>query len=216
MNCTINKMDLGNDAANVKWLHGEDLPGGANRSMSNPPAYSDPDKMTSTYYYTGADDDGGVHTNSGINNKAAFLLVEAGTFNGKTVTAIGADKTLAIYYEVQTNLLTSGADYADLYNGLYQGCLNLVGGSSGIVLGDCQQVRNATDAVEMNSATRYKLQHRSLSCAAPSLIPMDVFHDDLESGSSNWSMVNGSTTRWQYDFSLRSICPFRNTFSVCR
>ena len=79
-----------------------------------------------------ATDSGGVHTNSGINNKAAYLMVDGGSFNGKTVTAIGADKTLAIYYEVQTNLLTSGADYADLYNALYQGCLNLVGGSSGI------------------------------------------------------------------------------------
>ena len=103
--------------------------------MSNPPLYSDPDKMTSANYYTGTGDGGGVHYNSGINNKAAYLMVDGGTFNGRTVTALGANKTLAIYYEVQTNLLISGADYADLYNALYQGCLNLVGGSAGIVAG---------------------------------------------------------------------------------
>ena len=187
---------LGNDAADVKWLHGEDLPGGANRSMSNPPAapYNDPDKMTSTNYYTGTGDDGGVHTNSGINNKAAYLMVDGGSFNGKTVTAIGADKTLAIYYEVQTNLLISGADYADLYNALYQGCLNLVGGSSGIVSGDCQQVRNATDAVEMSLQPVANFNTDAAICSAGSTLN-DTLYDNLESGTSNWTIANG---RWQY------------------
>jgi hypothetical protein len=187
---------LGNDSADVKWLMGEEAPGGALRSMSNPPAspYLDPDKMTSTNYYTGTSDDGGVHTNSGINNKAAYLMVDGGSFNGKTVTAIGADKTLAIYYEVQTNLLTSGADYADLYNALYQGCLNLVGGAAGIVSGDCQQVRNATDAVEMSLQPMPNFNTEAAMCTA-GLAPNDTLYDNLESGTSNWTIANG---RWQY------------------
>ena len=42
----------GTDTAAVKWLMGEDIPSiGAIRSMSNPPAYSDPDKVSSVYYY---------------------------------------------------------------------------------------------------------------------------------------------------------------------
>ena len=190
---------LGNDAANVKWLMGEELPGGALRSMSNPPAapYNDPDKMTSTLYIKDASDSGGVHTNSGINNKAAYLMVDGGSFNGKTVTAIGADKTLAIYYEVQTNLLTSGADYADLYNALYQGCLNLVGGAAGIVSGNCQQVRTATDAVEMSLQPVANFNTDAAMCSA-GLTPNDTLYDNLESGTSNWTMVNGGTPRWQY------------------
>ena len=36
-------------------------------------------------------DNGGVHTNSGILNKAAFLLESGGAFNGCQVTAIGPD-----------------------------------------------------------------------------------------------------------------------------
>ncbi len=126
----------GNDVASVKWLLGEDVSGypkpagftvPALRSMSNPPALGDPDKMTSTYYYKGGDDNGGVHTNSGVNNKAVYLMVQGGTFNGKTVTALGWDKTAAIYYEANTNLLTSAADYSDLYYALQTACAGLLG-----------------------------------------------------------------------------------------
>ena len=71
--------------------------------------------MSSADYSEGEEDNGGVHINSGLNNKAVFLLVDGGTFNGKTVSALGWVKTAAIYYEVNTNLLSSGADYSDLY-----------------------------------------------------------------------------------------------------
>ena len=64
------KNGLGNDATNVRWIIGEDIggypiPSGfsvpAMRSMSNPPALADPDKMSSPNYYKGQDDNGGVH-----------------------------------------------------------------------------------------------------------------------------------------------------------
>ena len=45
-------------------------------------------------------DNGGVHNNSGVNNKAAFLITDGGTFNGQTVTGIGITKAARIYYEV--------------------------------------------------------------------------------------------------------------------
>ena len=140
----------GNDSSGVRWLMGEDVSGlGAIRSMSNPPLYGSPDRMTSVLYYLGEDDNGGVHINSGINNKAAYLMVDGGTFNGQTVQPLGIIKTAKIYYEAQTNLLTSGSDYADLYNALFQACQNLVG-TSGIFADDCEEVRKATLAVEMN------------------------------------------------------------------
>jgi len=44
----------GDDSAGVKWLIGEDISGlGAIRDMEDPPAYGDPDKMTSPNYYAG-------------------------------------------------------------------------------------------------------------------------------------------------------------------
>ena len=58
---------------------------------------------------------GGVHTNSGIGNKAAYLMTDGDTFNGQTVAALGISKVSAVFYEAQTNLLTSASDYADLH-----------------------------------------------------------------------------------------------------
>src|SRR4029077_5569896 len=120
---------------------------------------------TIRWYYQGADDNGGVHENSGVNNKAAYLMVDGGTFNGKTVLPLGTTKVAKIYSECQTHLLTSGSDYADLYDALYQGCNNLVGTNS-ITVGDCQQVRNATDAVEMNLQPVANFNPEAPVCAA--------------------------------------------------
>ncbi len=139
----------GNDSSGVRWLIGEDL-GGAFRSMSNPPTYGDPDRMGSVNYYCNADvDGGGVHTNSGVANKAAYLLTDGGSFNGKTVGALGINKTARIWYRVQTNLLTSGSDYQDLHDLLEQSCTDQIG-TNGITAVDCQQVENAVDATQMN------------------------------------------------------------------
>jgi Zn-dependent metalloprotease len=139
----------GNDSASVKWLVAEDSAMGALRSMSDPTLFGDPDKMSSPYYYHGSADNGGVHWNSGVNNKAAYLMTQGGTFNGRTITGIGLNKTAAVYYEAQANLLTAGSNYNDLYYILIQACQNLTGGSSGITQNDCNQVRTAAEAVEM-------------------------------------------------------------------
>jgi Zn-dependent metalloprotease len=183
---------LGNDTAGVKWLIGEDITSlGAIRSMSNPPAYGDPDSITSSYYCKSGDcldDNGGVYTNSGVNNKAAYLMVNGGTFNSRTVTALGWLKTLAIYYEAQTNLLTSGSDYLDLYNSLYQACLNKVG-ANGIVSADCLEVRDATLAVKMNLQPAANFNPDVPYCpsgivrAAP-----DLFYDNFETGTDGWTL----------------------------
>jgi thermolysin metallopeptidase-like protein/PKD domain-containing protein/nidogen-like len=145
---------FGNDAAEVRWLIGEDLPIGTIRNMANPPAFDDPDSMSSPHWQpvTGqcdADNDQcGVHTNSGVGNKAAYLITDGGIFNGYTVTGLGIDKGAQVYYGA-LNLLTSSAQYRDLYNGLLQACANLV--QPGVVTqADCQQVKRAVDATRMN------------------------------------------------------------------
>lgn len=189
----------GNDSASVKWLMAEDTSVGAFRSMSNPPAYGDPDRMTSANYTCDPNeqDNGGVHTNSGVANKAAYLITDGGTFNGKTVTGLGIAKAASIFYKAQTSLLTSASDYLDLYNALQQAC-NLLVGTNGITTADCTQVKNALDAVEM-----YK---QPTSCAAPEApvcttgVPVDLFKDDLENpASGKWasSSLSGSNY-WFY------------------
>ena len=189
---------LGNDSAGVRWLVGEDIAGyGAIRNMSDPPVYGNPDKMTSMYYYEGEEDYGGVHYNSGVNNKAVFLMVDGGSFNGRTVSALGWVKTAAIYYEAQSNLLSSGADYSDLYYALQQACSSLVD-QKGITTGDCTEVKDALDAVEMNIQPAPNFNTDAALCG-PGTLPKYTFRDDLESGAANWTFTNGTYTRWQVD-----------------
>ncbi len=187
----------GNDAAGVRWIEGEDVFGGSGgiRNMQNPPAMGDPDKITSSLYYLGAGDNGGVHFNSGVNNKAATLMVDGGSFNGQVIVGLGIPKVAKIYYEVQTNLLTSGSDYGDLYDALYQGCLNLVG-TAGITSADCQQVRNTTIAVEMNLQPVPGFNPDAPLCSIGQQ-PVSTFYDNLESGTGNFSIAaTVGSPRW--------------------
>ena len=146
----------GFDTPSAKWLIGEDTK--TFRSMANPPAYNQPDRMTSNKYQLGnlidVDfnyfDSGGIHTNSGVNNKAVYLMTDGGSFNGYTVAGLGLDKVAAIYYEAQTHLLVSGSNYEDLYYALHQACVNVIGGPEGVTLANCAEVQKALDAVEMN------------------------------------------------------------------
>jgi hypothetical protein len=184
----------GNDWTTAKWLIGEDVGVGAFRSMSNPSVYGHPDRMTSPSYYNGDDDNGGVHYNSGINNKAVSLMVEGGSFNGKTISALGWEKTGAIYYEVNTNLLTTGSNYSDLYYALQQACTNLVG-QKGITIGDCVEVKDAIDAVEM-SVPAYGGFYPDAPVCAAGTSPVVLFHDNFESGTGNWDILGSSQWRW--------------------
>ncbi len=143
----------GTDTAATRWQIGEDCTGtgcGVLRDMEVPPNFGDPDKMTSPNWKFWTADNGGVHSNSGVSNKAMFLLTDGGTFNTHTVTAIGLEKAIRVYYEAQTDILTSGADYGALANALRQACTNITG-TNGIVAADCTEVNDAVLATEMDT-----------------------------------------------------------------
>jgi hypothetical protein len=191
----------GTDTSLVRWKMGEDLPGGAIRDMSNPGAFGDPDRMSSPNYESGTDgfggivDSGGVHRNSGVNNKAASLLVDGGTFNGRTVSPLGVNKVAKLYYDVVANVLTSGSDYADLYDALYQSCQNLVG-TAGVTASDCVEVRDATNAVEMfrqpNDTDTFPNVEDAPVCPAGQ-VPTDLFYDNMERPTAgNWTLPASS------------------------
>ncbi|MEW6584249.1 MAG: M4 family metallopeptidase [Nitrospirota bacterium] len=174
----------GNDSAYVRWLLFEDDKNGASRSMSNPHMFDQPDRMTDSVYYCGVGDNGGVHTNSGVGNKAAYLMADGGYFNGYSVTGLGVWKASRIYYDAQQHLLVSGSDYLDLYSVLYQACLNLVG-TDGIGPSDCEQVRLATMATEMHISGTYCVYPKAPVC--DSGVPTDLFFDDME-GNVRWTL----------------------------
>ena len=189
----------GTDGSTYNWKIGEDATGiGVIRDMKNPPAYGQPDSMTSTYYCRSGScyqyDNGGVHDNSGVNNKAVYLMVNGGTFNNRTVTALGWAKTIAVYYEAQTNLLTSGSGYYNLYYALYQACVNVVG-VSGITMADCQEVRDATDAVKMNIEPTSGYNPNTAVCPVNTAVQSNVFTEDFETGTNGWTFSSASD--WQ-------------------
>ncbi|MHB8858346.1 MAG: M4 family metallopeptidase [Thermoleophilia bacterium] len=107
----------------LDWLMGEDVytphaPGDALRSLSNPQAYGQPANM-SGYVYTSSDN-GGVHTNSGIPNKAAYNIA----------TAIGADKMGRIWYRALTLYLNADSQFSDARDASVQAAADLYGNPS--------------------------------------------------------------------------------------
>ncbi|AHA31078.1 bacillolysin [Exiguobacterium sp. Leaf187] len=119
--------------SNFDWLVGEDIytpgvSGDALRSMSNPAAYGDPDHYSKRY--TGTQDNGGVHINSGIINKAAYLLGNGGTFYNVSVTGIGVPKLGAIYYRALNTYLTPNSNFSSLRAAVIQSAKDLYGSTS--------------------------------------------------------------------------------------
>lgn len=190
-----------NDDLSMKWQLGEDLPVsiGIIRSMSTPATYQQPDKMTDTSYYVnyatpdspsygGSNDSGGVHTNSGVNNKAAYLMTDGATFNGQTITGIGATKVAQLYYRVLTTYLTSGSDYYDLGVALNTACSDLVNlGIASMSSADCDEVANAVTATEMLTPPTNAPATDAVLCSAGQT-PANVWSDNFEIATSgNWN-----------------------------
>ena len=184
-----------------KWLLGEDLPGypGGIRSMSNPPAFGDPDRMTSPLFFGGLGDNRGVHVNSGVNNKAAYLMSDGGSFNGQTIVGLGLAKTAWVYYIAETTLLTPGSDYGDLARILPQACTNLIGGPSGITAGDCQEVSKVVLATEMGLHPTTTGAFKTAATCASGVQGAVQFSDDMESANGNWmGSTEGGGAPWGY------------------
>ncbi|XZF74991.1 M4 family metallopeptidase [Bacillus sp. AL-1R] len=122
-------------------IYTPNISGDSLRSMSNPAKYGDPDHYSKRY--TGTSDNGGVHTNSGIINKAAYLIAVGGTHYGVSVTGIGNDKLAKIFYRANTVYLTSSATFSQARAALAQSAADLYGAGSAEVT----TVNKAFDAV---------------------------------------------------------------------
>lgn len=105
------------------WLMGEDVytpgtEGDGLRSLKDPERYNQPAHMYQ--YQSGSQDNGGVHTNSGIPNKAAYL----------TINEIGKDKAEQIYYLALTQYLTQNSEFSDAKTALKEAANKLYGDNS--------------------------------------------------------------------------------------
>ncbi|MCY9591363.1 bacillolysin [Paenibacillus chitinolyticus] len=124
---------FGNTIQGTNWLIGDDIytpsiPGDALRSMENPTLFNQPDHYSNIY--RGSDDNGGVHKNSGIPNKAFYLLAQGGTHRGVSVTGIGRGDAAKIVYKALTYYLTSTSNFAAMRQAAISSATDLFGANS--------------------------------------------------------------------------------------
>jgi hypothetical protein len=145
------------------WLMAEDRlnGGGAIRSLADPLnglcgppsgtfACNDPDRMS--LFLSTMNDNGGVHSNSGIPNKANFLMATGGSFNGVQVAGMGKTKTRHLVYFMTRYLFPTTANFGDARNQTVAAAQWFVQfGFYGFSDADVCTVRNAFAAVELGS-----------------------------------------------------------------
>lgn len=131
------------------WTLAEDIvrpgvfPGGAMRNMQNPKnggsRLSDPGYQPASVseMYLGTEDNGGVHINSGIPNRAFYLVA----------SQIGRDKAEQIYYHALDNYLTRSSQFIDARLALIQSAQQRYGQA------EANTVAAAFDAVGITAGT---------------------------------------------------------------
>ncbi|GAA2757657.1 hypothetical protein GCM10009872_30170 [Actinopolymorpha rutila] len=176
------------DTAANRWKIGEGSSLGVIRDMKNPRAYDQPDKMTSDMWFDDVDflDNGGVHENSGVFNKSVYLTADGASFNGYTIRGLGLAKTAKILWTTQ-NLLTSGADYKDVFYTMPLACRKNIGqAGSYITEDDCQQVDKAVRATEMYKDPLVG-SAKNVDYCTNGKSPMASYAENFESKSGGWT-----------------------------
>jgi hypothetical protein len=105
----------GCDDGNFRWQIGEDMTAidTAIRDLWVPECKNDPSHRSSSDYacMPTITDNGGVHTNSGLVNRAFTLLTDGGSLNGDTIAAIGMTRALHLFQHANANYVTSVTDF---------------------------------------------------------------------------------------------------------
>jgi Zn-dependent metalloprotease len=115
------------------WLMGDDS--GALRSFTTPNAYGQPDTYLGNLWYTGNDDNGGVHINSGVQNFWFYLLSVGGSGTNDfgesyTIESIGMEDAAKIAYRNLTVYLMPTSEYEDARRGSLNAAIDLFGVNS--------------------------------------------------------------------------------------
>jgi len=168
------------------------------RNMQNPNATGQPDTYLGLYWYSGSGDNGGVHTNSQVQNYWFYLLCTGGSgINDNSVSfnvvALGMTKAQSIAYRTLTQYLTSNSQYADARLYSIQSAIDLYGNCSNEVV----QVTNAWHAVGVGSAYNSGLNanftaNQTSFCASPATVSFN----NLSSGATtySWNFGDGGTS----------------------
>jgi bacillolysin len=126
----------GSGAGPADYVVGNDVvtPGGI-RSLADPLSFGDPDNYR--IRFTGAEDNGGVHINSGIASHAFYLAIEGGTnrTSGLSVQGVGAanrEQMEKVFYRAFTQLLPSNARFTTARAATLQAAQDLYPGNNSV------------------------------------------------------------------------------------
>lgn len=181
------------------WYMGTDIGiggSGALRSMSNPNAFGDPDTYQGSYWHTASTDNGGVHINSGVQNKWFYILTvgESGTNdvgNSYSVSGIGITKAAAIAYRNLSTYLSRNSQYSDARAGAIQSAIDLYGAGSAEVIA----TTDAWYAVGVGAA--YSGGNSggggSTTCEEDGAMTLTITFDNYPEETS-WSITSGGST----------------------
>ncbi|PJA08962.1 MAG: hypothetical protein COX70_02590 [Flavobacteriales bacterium CG_4_10_14_0_2_um_filter_32_8] len=191
-------IDFINRPGIADWLLGDDL-GFIIRNMENPNSQGDPDTYFGTNWASlSGGDNGGVHTNSGVQNFWFVLLVDGGVGtndNGDayTVNSLGLTVAGQVAFRNLTVYLTSASEYADSRFFSIQAAVDLFGGCTTQV----QEVTNAWYAVGVgpiySPVTISDFDAPVLSsCSAP--FTANFNNLSVNGISFNWDFGDGNTS----------------------
>jgi Zn-dependent metalloprotease len=205
----VTMRDIAGDRVDsYRWLLSEKSSafGGAIRDMWNPTCHGDPGKVSDAEYKCGTDDQGGVHSNSGVPNHAFALAVDGGSFNGQTSAGLGLDKSVNLWWRAQSAYLTPTSDFTDLADGLEASCADLTGQPINKITLGAGDVQSATPITAADCAELAKviagteLRKEPVQCDfqplldpnAPSLcgdgfVNQVSWSEDFEDGLAGWT-----------------------------
>lgn len=176
------------------WMIGNDMSvsGSGFRNLADPNQFGHPNTYQGAYWVTGSADNGGVHTNSGVQNYWFYLLTQGGSGtndNGDaySVQGIGFEEAGDIAFRNLTVYLNANSDYADARAGAIQATTDLFGGCSPQLIA----VTNAWYAVGVGAPFSDAVvagfsSSSSYSCDVPAAIQF-----------TNTS-INGDTYLWDF------------------
>ncbi len=202
------------------WLQGSEQRG-VIRNLSNPTSqYSNsislyyPDRFYSANFYCGSLNSGGIHHNSTVPTYAAYLASVGATFNGCEIQGIGLEKIEQIWYHAVNVYFISSETFNMAYNSINQACADLkntptpqmVAAGLSVTQSDCDQVKAAMQAVELNQGGACSgIPRETPLCAIPQYSA--DFNNDGNTDLLDYQILRG---RWDYPnqgFALLSIPP---------
>lgn len=146
----------------IDWNVGGDKSDGGLRSFSDPKSQGQPDTYLGVNWESGSADNGGVHTNSGVQNHIFYLLAEGGSGTNDqgweyNVTGIGWSDARDIAWQAMMSYLDGDDGYVTARNAWIQSAKDLFGSCS-------QQVISVGEAFMAAGITHYTAYNLASMC----------------------------------------------------